>query len=127
MIKMKVNVAVEVFKNLFKKPMTVLFPEEKVEIPERNRGEHNFNIETCISCGSCSKICPNKAIKMVEAPPELKEKYPKTYPEVDLGKCCFCALCEDICPKGSITLTTNVFLATFDKSDTMRYPIQVEK
>ena len=124
---MKISIAVEVFKNLFKKPMTVLFPKEIVEIPDRNRGEHSFDIDTCISCGSCAKICPNKAIKMVEVPLELKEKYPKTYPEVDLGKCCFCALCEDICPKGSIILTTNVFLATFDKSTTMRSPIIVEK
>ena len=115
MMKMKLSIISEVFKNIFKRPMTVLFPKERIEIPERNRGEHNFEIDTCISCGSCAKICPNKAIKMVEAPPEFKEKYPKTYPQVDLGKCCFCALCEDICPKGSLTLTTYVFLATFDK------------
>ena len=119
---MKLSVIQEVFKNLFRKPMTVLFPFEKIEIPERNRGEHYFDISTCISCGSCSRICPNKAIKMVEVPKEQQAKYPKTYPQIDLGKCCFCALCEDVCPKESIKLTTNFFLATFDKDDTIRSP-----
>lgn len=122
-MKMKYGPIAEIFKNLFRKPMTVMFPEEVVEIPERNRGEHSFDIETCISCGSCAKICPNRAIKMVGVPTEFKDKYPKTYPQIDLGKCCFCALCEDICPKGSITLTTNVFLATFEKETTIINPI----
>ena len=120
---MKLQIVKEVFKNIFTKPMTVLFPFEKIEIPERNRGEHSLDIDKCISCGACARICPNLAIEMIETIPEHREKYPKTYPQVDLGKCCFCALCEDICPKGAIKLTTNFFLATFDKSDTVRSPI----
>ncbi|MHA1398425.1 MAG: 4Fe-4S binding protein [Candidatus Heimdallarchaeaceae archaeon] len=124
---MKVNVISDIFKNIFKRPMTVLFPKEKVEIPKRNRGEHKFDIDTCISCSSCAKICPNKAIKMVEVPKELKEKYPKTYPQVDLGKCCYCALCQDICPTGSIILTTNFYLATFDKETIIRNPIPIKE
>ena len=122
---MKIGPVKEIFKNLFKKPMTVMFPEEVVEIPERNRGRHHLDIDNCISCGSCAKICPNRAIRMIEAPPDFKEKYPKTYPQVDLGKCCFCALCEDVCPKDALTLTTNVFLATFEKEDTYVNPIEV--
>lgn len=123
---MKLGIVIEVVKNVFTKPMTVLFPFERIEIPERNRGEHEFNIDTCISCGACARICPNLAIEMVEVPSELREKYPKTYPQVDLGKCCFCALCEDTCPKESIKLTTNFYFATFDKDDTILYPVKAE-
>jgi formate hydrogenlyase subunit 6/NADH:ubiquinone oxidoreductase subunit I len=109
-------------RNLFSKPMTVRFPYEAIPIPDGYRGEHTHNIDECISCELCAKICPNRAIEMVEAPEEYKEKYPKTYPQIDLGKCCFCGLCEDICSKDAITLSGNVFLSTFDKSTTIRHP-----
>lgn len=109
-------------RNLFSKPMTVRFPHEAIPIPDGYRGEHTHNIDECISCGLCAKICPNRAIEMVKAPEEYKEKYPKTYPQIDLGKCCFCGLCEDICSKDAIILSGNVFLSTFDKSTTIRHP-----
>jgi NADH-quinone oxidoreductase chain I len=109
-------------KNLFSKPMTVRFPHEAIPIPDGYRGEHTHDMDECISCGLCAKICPNKAIEMVEAPEEYKEKYPKTYPQIDLGKCCFCGLCEDICTKDAIKLTGNVFLSTFDKSTSIKHP-----
>ena len=88
---------------------------EKVKIPERERAKHKFDIDNCIFWGSCAKICLNKAIKMVEVKEEYKVIYPKTYPQIDLGKCCFCALCQDICPTGCLILTEDFYLATFDK------------
>lgn len=112
-------------KNLFSKPMTVDFPHESIPIPDDYRGEHEYDIDQCISCGLCAKICPNRAIEMVEAPDELKDKYPKTYPKVDLGKCCFCGLCEDICPKDSLRLTKNFYLATFDPDSAFVEPFDI--
>ena len=120
---MKYGILPKLFKNMFSKPMTVRFPHESIPIPDRYRGEHEYDIEKCISCGLCAKICPNRAIEMIELPKEYKEKYPKTYPKIDLGKCCFCGLCEDICPKDSIRLTKNVFLSTFDKNNVIKNPM----
>jgi len=119
---MELKIIPKLFKNLFSEPMTVRFPHESIPIPDGYRGEHSYDIEKCISCGLCAKICPNKAIEMIEAPSEYKEKYPKNYPKIDLGKCCFCALCQDICPTGAIKLTKNFFLSTFDKSTTIKEP-----
>ncbi len=125
---MKVSVVKDVFKNLFKRPMTVLFPAEKIDIPPRNRAKHTFDIDTCKSCSLCANICPNKAIEMVEVNDDkLKEKYPKKYPQIDLGKCCFCALCQDICPTGSLKLSTDFYLATFDKNDTFVRPVSTDE
>jgi NADH-quinone oxidoreductase chain I len=112
------------FQNLFSKPMTVRFPHESIPIPDGYRGEHEYDIEKCISCGFCAKICPNRAIEMVKVPESYKKEYPKTYPKIDLGKCCFCRLCEDICPKEAIKLTKNFFLSTFDSSTTIKQPIR---
>ena len=120
---MKIGILPKIFKNLFSKPMTVKFPHESIPIPDGYRGEHLYDIDKCISCGLCSKICPNRAIEMIEVSKEYKKKYPKKYPKIDLGKCCFCGLCEDICPKDSLKLTKNVFLSTFDSSSVIKYPI----
>jgi NADH-quinone oxidoreductase chain I len=123
---MKLKIFPKLLQNMFSKPMTVRFPHESIPIPDRYRGEHTYDIEKCIGCGLCSKICPNRAIEMVEVSKELKDKYPKTYPKIDLGKCCFCGLCEDICPKDSLHLTKNVFLSTFDQSNVIKYPLPNE-
>ncbi|MCD6127078.1 MAG: NADH-quinone oxidoreductase subunit I [Methanomicrobia archaeon] len=119
---MKTDVIPKLIRNLFSKPMTVRFPHESIPIPDGYRGEHEYDIDKCISCGLCAKICPNRAIEMVEMPEEYKDKYPKKYPKIDLGKCCFCALCRDICPTGAMKLTKNFFLSTFDSSTTIKYP-----
>jgi NADH-quinone oxidoreductase chain I len=119
---MNIWIVPALLRNLFSKPMTVRFPHEAIPIPEGYRGEHIYDIDECISCKLCAKICPNRAIEMVEAPEELKEKYPKIYPQIDLGKCCFCGLCEEICSKDAIKLSGNVFLSTFDKTTTIKHP-----
>jgi len=123
MIKMKIGILTQLLKNLFSKSMTVKFPHESIPIPDGYRGEHDYDINKCISCGLCAKICPNRAIEMVEASEEYREQYQKTYPKIDLGKCCFCRLCEDICPKEAIKLTKNFFLSTFDPTTVIKYPM----
>lgn len=119
---MKLGILPKLLQNLFSKPMTVRFPHESIPIPDKYRGEHVYDIDKCISCKLCAKICPNRAIEMVEASKGYKQKYPKTYPKIDLGKCCFCGLCEDICSKDAISLTKNVFLSTFDPTNVIKYP-----
>ena len=119
---MKFNILFEMLKNLFSKPMTVQFPHQSIPIPDGYRGEQLFDIEKCNSCRLCSRICPNRAIEMVTAPDEYKDKYLKEYPRIDLGKCCFCGLCQDICPTGSITLTKGFFLSTFDPNSVIKAP-----
>ena len=119
---MKTYVVFKLLKNMVSKPMTVKFPSESIPIPEKYRGEQLWDSEKCTSCALCSKICPNRAIEMVEAPSEYKENYTKKYPKIDLAKCCFCGLCQDICPTGALTLSKNFFLSTFDASTTINAP-----
>jgi formate hydrogenlyase subunit 6/NADH:ubiquinone oxidoreductase subunit I len=119
---MKFEMLFEVIKNLFSRPMTVQFPWQSIPIADGYRGEQIFDIDGCTSCGLCFRICPNRAIEMIAAPDEHKNKYSKEYPRIDLGKCCFCGLCQDICPKGSITLTKSFFLSTFDPNSVIKDP-----
>lgn len=124
---MEMGIVDRMLKNLIKKPITVRFPWESIEIPEGYRGEHVFDINKCISCSLCARVCPNRAIEMVEVPEEHRDRYPKRYPKIDLGKCCFCALCQDICPKGAIQLTKNVYLSVFDKNAVVKAPLKKEE
>ncbi|NPA75445.1 MAG: 4Fe-4S dicluster domain-containing protein [Euryarchaeota archaeon] len=109
--------------HLERRPHTVRLPYEKhtdmlgTELPtERYRGYHTNNIETCIGCGFCGRICMNEAITYVDIP-ELKgvvKGLPKR-PVIDYGRCCFCGLCTDVCPTKSLKLVEKYDYVDEDK------------
>ncbi len=98
-----------IFRILFKKPMTLKFPSESLEPVKDYRGRHFLNLEKCVGCGMCSRVCPNNAIEMVKF-------NDKTYPQIHLGKCCFCGLCVERCPTKALTMTPEAMLSFYDKS-----------
>ncbi len=114
---MKLKIILKLIRNLFQKPLTVRFPHESIPIAKGYRGKHEHNMDKCVSCGLCAKICPNKAIEMVEVAG-------KKYPKIDLSKCCFCGLCQDICPVKALKLTQEIPQATPDPSSLI---IEVDK
>lgn len=79
---------------LAKSPAQFDVREHVMHDPERYRGEHRVDYETCIGCNSCNKICPTNAITMKQLP----FKKQNIVPEVNLSVCIFCGLCEDVCP-----------------------------
>lgn len=105
-----------------RKRMTLAFPKESEPPAERYRGRHVFYIDKCISCGTCERVCLNRAIIM--APHPDKERYPNTYPQIDLAKCCFCGLCQEFCPTEAIQLTQDYFLTTFDRQKLIVSPTE---
>jgi NADH-quinone oxidoreductase subunit I len=109
------------FKHLFKKPVTVQYPEERLTLSGRYKGLHSLDPNLCIGCGICAKRCPNKTIELkvigVEEK-EIKEKIVKKEikrPQIFMGRCMFCGLCVEGCPKGALTMTSNYELATYDR------------
>lgn len=98
----------ELIKHLFKKRATVLYPFEKLEVPPGLRGVQRFFREKCIGCGICARICPAKAIEMVE---DEKGKRPIFY----LDRCIFCAECEEKCPKKAIKLSEEYEVAGYTR------------
>jgi NADH-quinone oxidoreductase chain I len=96
---------------LFKKPVTVQYPEEKLEISERFRGFLSYNYEVCTACLSCERNCPNQCIK-IKSRKENKKRIVEEFLYF-AGRCMFCGICHDVCPTKpkSIHLTKNYELA----------------
>lgn len=104
------------FKHLFKKKVTISYPEMTRPFSPVYRGRHTLmrddeGRERCTACGLCALSCPAEAISMksAERTPEEKhlyreEKYAEIY-EINMLRCIFCGLCEEACPKQAIYLT----------------------
>jgi len=106
-------------RHLWKKKITVLYPEEKTPQSPRFRGLHALRRypngeERCIACKLCEAVCPALAIT-IEAGPRLSDGTRRTtLYEIDLFKCVYCGFCEESCPVDSI-VETRVFDYHFEK------------
>ncbi|RJS80524.1 NADH-quinone oxidoreductase subunit D [Candidatus Bathyarchaeota archaeon] len=110
------------FQLLKSKPITYNFPPE-TPLAKEFRGRHIFDPTKCRSCGLCAKICPNKAIEMVEEGGTPSSSQVKVrHPQIDYAKCCFCGLCADICPTGALRMTNFPMLVAMDKSQLLFPP-----
>ena len=98
----------EVLKHLNKKPATVLYPFEKLEMPGEFRGRIIYSSEKCVGCRLCEKDCPAFAIKIIK----VGEK--KFDAKIDLDRCIFCAQCVESCNKKALLLSSEYELAEID-------------
>ena len=103
-------------KNLFKKKVTVQYPEEKTPKSPRFRGLHALRRypngeERCIACKLCEAVCPALAIT-IEAEPREDGSRRTTRYDIDMVKCIYCGLCQEACPVDAIVEGPNFEFAT---------------
>ncbi|HZF20793.1 MAG TPA: NADH-quinone oxidoreductase subunit NuoI [Burkholderiales bacterium] len=96
-------------RHLFRRKITVQFPEEKTPVSPRFRGLHALRRypngeERCIACKLCEAVCPALAIT-IESEQRSDGTRRTTRYDIDLTKCIFCGLCEESCPVVSIVET----------------------
>jgi NADH-quinone oxidoreductase subunit I len=94
---------------LFRRKITVQYPEEKTPQSSRFRGLHALRRypngeERCIACKLCEAVCPALAITIESAPRADGTRRTTRY-DIDLTKCIFCGFCEESCPVDSIVET----------------------
>ncbi|HNU83898.1 MAG TPA: NADH-quinone oxidoreductase subunit I [Thermoanaerobaculia bacterium] len=109
-------------RHLFRRKVTVQYPEDRLEPADRFRGMLRLDSERCIKCTLCARDCPLDIIYIdwhQETNPETgkKEKVLDRF-DIDIQRCMFCGLCEEACPTEpkSIWLTTKTYeLASYDR------------
>ena len=125
------------FKHLFTRSVTLQYPTEKWQMPERTRARLFNKIEDCIGCGQCARVCPTDCIDI------QTEKRGKDEPEIfasdgtaiklrtyvfdiDMTLCCYCALCTFPCPTHCLIMTPAYEYSVYDKRDHV-YHFAVDK
>lgn len=122
------------FRHFFKKSVTIQYPEQRLQLPERERNRIIVNIDDCIGCDQCAKACPVSCIDIetIKAVPgDIVGKTGVTSQgkkkvlhiskfTIDFAKCCFCGLCVYPCPTNCIYMT-NVFEYSEYKRESLIY------
>jgi len=96
-------------RTLFRKKVTVNYPEEKTPQSPRFRGLHALRRyangeERCIACKLCEAVCPALAIT-IESDVAADGTRRTTRYDIDLFKCIYCGFCEEACPVDAIVET----------------------
>jgi len=93
---------------------TIQYPHQQLPIPEVGRYQLDVEMDDCIVCDLCAKICPVacidiESIKATEAIGQTsdgttKRLYAAKF-DIDMAKCMYCGLCTIVCPTECITMT----------------------
>lgn len=102
---------------------TIQYPHEILPVPDTGRYRLHNEIDDCIVCDKCVKVCPVNCITIepIKATEEIgktsdgtsKRIYAATF-DIDMGKCCFCGLCTTVCPTECLTMTKVYDFSVFD-------------
>ena len=99
-----------------KEEVTLQYPEERWEIPDRYRGFLHNDIKKCTSCSMCVKVCPVDCISL-EAVRGADKKMVLAFYDINIGRCMYCGLCVEVCPVKSLTHTSGYEMASTDRGE----------
>ncbi len=107
--------------HLFRRPITVQYPEQKLNVSRRIRGnELVWSDVKCTGCGTCAKTCPIGAIKIVTSVDQAENRYKVEKIEVDTGYCIQCGLCIEACPYGALYLGRSYERAKYRRGEVIQ-------
>jgi NADH-quinone oxidoreductase subunit I len=114
------------FKKLEEGTNTIQYPMQQLPVPEVGRYQLDVEMDDCIVCDLCAKICPVncitiESIKATEAIGQTsdgttKRLYAAQF-DIDMAKCMYCGLCTIVCPTECIVMTNQYDKTVFELSD----------
>lgn len=118
----------------FARSIVLQYPEVEPAVQPRFRGFHAYEIERCIACEACARICPADCITVARSAPRKMDKERDiavggavTQFSIDHSTCLFCALCQQVCPTGCLTLSTLHDNSCYRRADLMADYIALAK
>lgn len=103
--------------------VTLQYPHEQLPIPDNGRYQLRNEIDDCIVCDKCAKVCPVDcitidAIKATEEVGRASDGSPiRLYAakfDIDMAKCCYCGLCTAVCPTECLTMDKKFDYSEFE-------------
>lgn len=106
---------------------TIQYPAQQLPSPEVGRYQLDVEIDDCIVCDLCAKICPVncidiESIKSTEgsigetSDGSKKMLYAAKF-DIDMAKCMYCGLCTIVCPTECIVMTNQYDRTVFELKD----------
>ena len=114
------------FKKLEEGTNTIQYPKQQLPVPEVGRYQLDVEIDDCIVCDLCAKICPVDcitiySIKATELIGNTSDGSPKRLYaakfDIDMAKCMYCGLCTIVCPTECIIMTNQYDKTVFELSN----------
>lgn len=103
--------------HLGRTPSTLQYPYETLIPSERFRGRIHFELDKCIACEVCVRVCPiNLPVVDWTFQAHLKKKQLRSY-SIDFGVCIFCGNCVEYCPTNCLSMTEEYELAVYDRHE----------
>lgn len=95
-------------RNMFRRPVTELYPHQKPELPPAFRSAITLvqfdatGTHDCIACMLCVRICPSYCIEIEGIRHEGVKGMRAEKFDVDYALCSVCGLCLDVCPTDTL-------------------------
>ena len=109
------------WKHIFRRPVTIQYPEEKRVPSPRFRARIVLTRdpdgeERCVACYLCSAACPVDCISMQAAETGQGRRYAAWF-RINFSRCIFCGLCAEACPTLAIQMTPDFEICKRDIMD----------
>ena len=110
-----------VFRHMFRRRVTIQYPEQKAYLPPRWRGRIILSRdpdggERCVACYLCAVVCPVACIALQATEDEHGRRFPEFF-RINFSRCIFCGFCEDACPTYAIQLTPDFEMSEYTTSE----------
>ncbi len=118
----------QTWKAMFRPATTLQYPTVRWQLPTNARGILFNNVDDCIGCNKCVRICPVQCIYMDTTKAHADEDLGKASTgnpirqhvvrfDIDMFKCCYCDFCTTVCPTECLYMTDEYENGVFSRDN----------